>query len=255
MYKDRIQNTKTNRAGARRLKQAMLHYHDFRQAQPSPSEQQALEALTLWQSQRLQHTHRDLYHCERHHTGLNFLFNELYSQRDFSARDQDLERIFPKLVKLLPDRILETVATLVELNHLTKALDLSLARRLLELNSTNQANPEINEHDYCEAYRACNNIETRQEQIRLTTEAGIKLDRYAHSSIIHFSLTLSERPADMAGLGALHGFIREGFSAFQSMAEVPTLMRALAERETRILNAILAGQSEPFELTDLQLGT
>ncbi len=185
------------------------------------------------------HTHADFYYDERYHQGLQFLFNDLYSHQDFSERDRDLERIFPKLVKLLPGKVLETVSTLVELNLLTQQLDHTLAVQLQQI----APGQPISGQRYCAAYRTCNNLDMRQQQLDLIHAAGLKLERYARSQTILFALRMSEGAAEMAGLAALHGFIQRGFVAFHSMQDIALLMDTIVQREKQLLDAIYQGHS------------
>jgi hypothetical protein len=243
MYRDRIVHTKTHHPAAIRLKDAMLEYHDFQNNRKAFDTNPSLAKLAQWQSERLKHTHRDLYEAPQYRQGLSFLFTELYADNDFSERDRDLERIFPKMIKLLPASVLETVSLLVELNMLTQMLDQELADMLF--NQLGHAH--INEASYCEAYRQCNHQQKRGYQIQLTSELGKKLDKYARSQVILFSLKLSRGAAEKAGLGALHRFLREGFAAFHSMQEIDFLMTKIACRESDYLRRIMSGENKVFE--------
>lgn len=242
MSRDKIQNTKTSNLIALQLKKVMLDYHDFQVEQKHRISSNELRHLTDWQSERLKRTHHDIYHAENYTRGLSFLFDELYSAQDFSGRDRDLERIFPKMIKLLPKKVIETVSLLVELNLLTQKLDLQLADVIFHTLGYR----EINEQNYCEAYRHCNNQAQRQYQITLTSELGAKMDKYARSSLINFSLKITEAPAEMAGLTELHAFIMRGFSAFHSMRGIQTLMDTLTQRESVVLDNIFNGRERPF---------
>jgi len=246
MSREKIINTKTNSKAAINLKAALLNYHDFQlNNPPSKDNQNHKLKLAEWQSQRLKHSHNDFYASPAYQNGLNFLFTDLYSTEDFSQRDQDLERIFPKMVKYLPNAILDTVSLLIELNLLTQQLDSLLAQTIFD----DLEYPSINESSYCEAYRSCNNKNSRLKQIQLTSELGRKLDKYARSSVIKFTLKITESPAEMAGLGALHHFLCQGFTAFHHMPAVNELMQAITDRELKTLDAIYDGQTSPFNFT------
>ncbi len=245
MYRERLQNTRTKSPAASALREAMLDYHDFQKNSGHHSPPEHVGKLANWQSQRLKFTHKDLYAARDYRQGLDFLFSDLYAPQDFSQRDQELERIFPKLVKFLPDRILSTVAILIELNLITQKLDHQLSKTLfqdLEVSIIDASN-------YCEAYRQCNNFDQRLRQIQMIHDVGHKLERYSRSSVIHYSLKLTEHPAEMAGLGALHNFIMRGFDAFHSMRDVKGLMKQLVDRETTILNRIYQKHPNPFVLS------
>jgi hypothetical protein len=242
MSRDKIQNTKTSNQTTLKLKSVMLAYHDFQIKKPHNISAKELTKLTLWQSERLKRTHHDLYHASNYTQGLAFLFDELYSAQDFSGRDRDLERIFPKMIKLLPKTVISTVSLLVELNLLTQKLDHELAHAIFfKLNYA-----DVNEQSYCEAYRHCNNQDQRRYQIQLTSELGEKMDKYARSSLINFSLKITETPAEMAGLSELHAFIMRGFAAFHTMKGIQALMETLTQRESVVLNNIFTGQERPF---------
>lgn len=244
MYRQRIEQTTTKSEAAQRLQRALLHYHDQQQElRASPFTPQRMR-LSAWQSERLRKTHFDLHQNEQFKPGLEFLLSDLYAPQDFSARDHNLERIFPKLVKYLPDKVLSTIAQLVELNHLTQALDHQLSELLCDASGA----AEFTEDQYCEAYRACNNQDLRAHQIQQISEAGLLLDRYARSTFLHYSLKLAEGPAEMAGLAALHNFLARGFEAFHQMQNVDVLMSLLSTRESTILHRIYAGHPKPFEL-------
>jgi hypothetical protein len=242
MSRDKLINTNASSPAARRLKEAMLKYHDFQKQEKPANIELHLAKLAHWQSERLKSSHQDYYQSENYQDGLSFLFTDLYSTEDFSDRDRDLERIFPKMIKLLPKKILETVSLLVELNLLTQELD----QHLTEWIFIKHGNSELNEKTYCEAYRACNNHGERLYQIQLTSELGKKLDKYARSSVILFTLRMTEGAAEMAGLQALHQFLMNGFEAFHSMKDVSKLMETLSKRETDYLDKIYQGSSRPF---------
>lgn len=242
MYRERILNTKTNNPAAIRLKDVMLEYHDFQREKQISHLDIELSKLAQWQSERLKYSHRDLYYSESYQDGLAFLFTDLYSDTDFSERDRDLERIFPKIVKLMPHSVLDTVSLLVELNMLTQMLDHDLATKLF----IDLSYKTISERAYCEAYKLCQNEKKREYQIYLTKELGKKLDKYARSQVILFSLKLTKTPAERAGLKALHSFLRSGFKAFHSMKDIDLLMHKIADRELHFLKEIMSGNTNPF---------
>jgi hypothetical protein len=246
MYRNRIENTAVSGEHALALKRVLLDYHDFqKQTAPGTLEIQ-LKALTVWQSERLRDTHADLYQTETFRAGLDFLFDELYGARDFSARDRDLERIFPKLVKWLPDKILATVSTLVELNLLTQRLDKQLAETLLQNVNGQRTDNVITTQNYVEAYACCQNKAAREKQLQLTQAAGALLEKHAGSAIIRYSLKLAQAPAEKAGLKALHAFLVRGFDAFHNMRDIDILIPSLIDRESAIMVNMFNREPKPF---------
>ncbi|WP_097459003.1 FFLEELY motif protein [Mangrovitalea sediminis] len=242
MYRHKLLHSRVRTDNARRLQQLLLDYHDFRNQQAASPQQPALEALRTWQSERLKSSHRDLYEDPRYRDGLDFLLADLYAPTQFTRRDDDVDRVFPVMVKLLPDSVLYTVAELVELNLLSQRLDLQLTETWSELGQP------LDEASYCEAFRRCDNRAERLRQIQLVANIGNDLDRYVHSRTISFALSLTEGAAEMAGLGELHGFLRRGFAAFRAMESVDSLLDQIVERETDILEGILQGRPAPFSV-------
>lgn len=244
MSKEKLLNTKVRSDNAERLRQLLLDYHNFRYRDDTSLEAE-MATLSHWQAERLKITHQDLYQNPRYHEGLEFLLKDLYAPKEFTRRDDDLERIFPVAVKLLPDNLLYTVGLLVELNLLTQQLDQQLADVLF-----NQLNvSEITEESYCEAYRLCNNKKRRVHQTQLIANIGNDLDVYVRSRLVRLTLKMTRSPAEMAGLENLHSFLRRGFSAFHQMGGVDELLELIISRESAILDAIYDNKPSPLNLT------
>ncbi len=244
MYRHKLLNPRPANATAEKLQTVLLAYHDFRAAMETDPLQKEVIALAAWQSQRLKHTHQDLYLLPAYKSGLNFLLEDLYAPKDFSQRDNDIDRIYPTMVKLLPETLLYTVAALVELNLLSRKLDLALANVLYKQMQINKIDAEV----YAEAYRICDNKKERLHQIQLIANIGDDLDRYVHSKFLNFTLKMTRKPAEIAGVGALHDFLFRGFQAFKSMDSVDLLLEQIIERETCLLEQIYNQHPTPLAL-------
>ena len=243
MYRERLINTKVKSGNAERLQQLLLDYHNFRY-RTDKSLETPMARLSSWQAERLKKTHQDLYTTQRYHQGLEFLLEDLYAPKEFTHRDDDLERVFPTMVKLLPDNLLYTVGLLVELNLLTQQLDEQLAHVLFNELKVD----DISENNYCEGYRLCNNKAQRAHQTQLIANIGNDLDVYVRSRLVRFTLKVTRSPAEMAGLGNLHSFLRRGFEAFHEMKGVDELLEIIVDRETKILNAIYDNDKTPLNI-------
>src|SRR5436305_11269136 len=99
-------------------------------ARADPSFGNALQRLGEWQSRRLRNTYSDLAADPRYTAAIAFFQNDLYGGADFSRRDADLARVVPKMVRLLPGKVIATVAHAIELSALSHELDRSLLARL-----------------------------------------------------------------------------------------------------------------------------
>ncbi len=246
MSKEKLLSIQPKTAHSRRLQQLLLDYHDYRQQRDSHPLSDYIDYLGDWQVTRLKRSHHDLYQTPEYHDALEFLLKDLYSPKEFTRRDADLERIFPVMVKLVPDQALGTVANLIELNLLTQNLDEHMATVLKD----EMAAGEITEESYAEAFRRCDNLAARQHQIYLIQNCGQELEKYVKSRFLSFSLAITEGPAEMAGLGQLHHFLSRGFRAFKAIGGVRPLLDKILLRESQILERIQAGLPQPFAFVD-----
>lgn len=245
MYRERIATTHVRSPGARRLQQFLLEYHDFRNHKAHHRLRGNTQVIAHWQAERLKATHRDLYRHPGYHDGLEFLLTDLYAPASMTRRDDSVDRVFPKMVKWLPDHLLDTLAGLVQLNLLTQQLDLELAERLEELQLPAET---LTKEDYCLAYRASRMQAQRRQQIMLVAQVGQQLDRYVRNRTLGWLLSISRAPAEMADLSDLHDFLRRGYGAFRKMKQVDLLIDRLVSREQRVMDNILCNHPNPFDL-------
>src|SRR5438067_4383598 len=93
-----------------------------RQRSENPILAGALERVARWQARRLRQTYADLAVQARYVDAIEFFQNDLYGNTDFARRDADLARVVPLMVRMLPEKVIETVAHAVELNALSHEL-------------------------------------------------------------------------------------------------------------------------------------
>jgi hypothetical protein len=198
----------------------------------------ALTALAAWQVRRLRATYADLEASPRYAPAMAFFESDLYGGTDFAQRDADLVRVVPAMRRLLPESVLETVATAVALNALSQELDRAMMALLGPRTFTVA--------EYCRAYRAIGRYELRLRQIRLTGEVGAALDHYVHKPMLRTALKMMRRPAHLAGLAALQDFLERGFNAFAEMGGAIEFLATIESRETTIHEAIAHGADDPF---------
>jgi hypothetical protein len=199
--------------------------------------------LRDWQAQRLARTHRDLLESDRYREAAQFFLNDLYGPKDFSERDDEVERILPTLIALLPAAALHAIASAIEVDALSEQLD---AAMVAELQRTRRIDA-IDEAAYARAYRACDNRAERARQIALIGEVGARLDRLAHVPLIAIALRLMHGPAHMAGLGELHDFLERGYFAFRGMGGAQEFLDRIVSRETRVMERLFGGAARPFD--------
>jgi len=197
------------------------------------------DALRLWQGGRLARTHRDLLESRRFHAPAKFFLTDLYGPTDLSRHFDDIRRLAPLMMRVLPDAGLETVAHAAELNALSESLDGAMVEALGEKAAA------IDEGLYAAAYRTVGRAAERARQIDLIELLGRALDRLTHVKLIGVTLKVMRKPAELAGLGELQAFLERGYSAFGAMkGGAGEFVALIVARERAISRALLAGDDD-----------
>jgi hypothetical protein len=204
-------------------------------ARANPKTAAARQSFRVWQSERLMRTHADLLANPRFEEAAKFFLTDVYSVDDSNNRDAEVERVAPMLTKFLSDTSLETVADAMELDALSEDLDAAMVAALgPRLTSLGAA-------DYGWAYRKVGRRRDRERQIDLIEHLGQSLDRLTHQRFVATTLAIMRKPAKVAGLGYLQGFLERGFAAFKKMGNSDEFLTLLVTRERNLLNALFAG--------------
>lgn len=255
-------------------------HHDAHAADPGLA--RLHNSIARWQARRLRRTYADLEAQPRYAAAIRFFESDLYGGGDFARRDADLARVVPVMKRLLPDAVITTVATAVELNALSFDLDAALGRELTgtrsrtagkggastdgkavdgaaggavaaDTTAVDAAAPEaFTVAEYCAAYLAAGRYDDRVLQIRMAGEVGVALDRYVRKPMLRTALGIMHKPAHVAGLGALQDFLERGFDAFARMGGAVEFLATVETRERAAHDAIVAGSGAPFPDLEMQ---
>ena len=212
--------------------------HAERRARPGLA--RALERLAAWQATRMSGTYADLAAQPRYADAIAFFESDLYGTSDFAQRDSDLARVVPVMTRMLPARVIATIAQAMELNALSHELDRALLQRLP------RADGRLTVAEYCVAYRRPDDRPARDRQIALIGDIGAGLDDYVRTPLIHTALVMMRRPARLAGLSVLHDFLERGFVAFRKMHGATEFLATIDRRERALMEEIFAGATAPF---------
>jgi hypothetical protein len=183
-----------------------------------------------WQSKRLEETYADLARQPRYRAATAFFLDEVYGEKDFSARDDEMLRVVPVMARILPASAVETAALAVELEALTEDLDRRVARHV--------AAGSIDEAGYAAACRASAPRQEREHQVELVRALGERLDVLVRRPFVGHALKVMGKPARLAGLGDLQEFLERGFAAFRDLRGADEFLDAFEERELAILDSI-----------------
>lgn len=187
--------------------------------------------LKTWQAARLARTHADLLADPRYGPAATFFLSDLYGPADFTARDGEIARVVPLLVRMLPVRALDTLGDALRMDALSESLDDDVTAALGRAGRIDR----IDDEAYARAYRACGRAADRELQIALTNEIGVALDRLTRMPMLGATLHLMKVPAEMAGLGALQSFLQRGFDAFRHMRGAEHFLSTINTRETTLM--------------------
>ncbi|MFG6486455.1 FFLEELY motif protein [Roseateles sp. BYS78W] len=189
-----------------------------------------VQSLKTYQQRRFAHTYADLLANPRYEAATRFFLHELYGPGDYRQRDAQFARVIPTLTRLFPEEVIDTVARLARLHALSERLDTRMAEHLMS--------PELSAHEYAIAWRACGEPDARRLQIELTMAVGESLDRLTRKPLLRQSLKLMRGPAQLAGLGALQGFLESGFDTFKAMRGAGEFLSTVRQREDTLARGL-----------------
>src|SRR5512144_2047775 len=180
--------------------------------------------VRIWQNRRFARTYADLAANPRYQPAVDFFLTELYGEADFSARDADVERVLPLMIRMLPAPALETILDALAFETLSEQLDTAVARAL--------GDAKLTVATYGDAFRSAGHEDSRRQQIVYVQHVGRALDRLTRWPMIGTTLMLMRAPARGAGLATLQEFLERGFAAFKQMRGAEEFLATIDERET-----------------------
>ena len=210
-----------------------------RAADPNPED---FPRLKEWQAARLARSYADLLASERYKPAAEFFLSDLYGPKDFRTRDEELARVVPVMVHMLPAKALLTLLEAVKMDTLSESLDTDMVLALRKAGKVRK----IDWPAYVAAYRNCDRKQDRELQIALIDKIGKTLDRLTRMRLIRVSLKLMNGPAHLAGLGALHSFLQRGFDAFSDMKGADEFLEIVIARETALMKEMFANPNARF---------
>lgn len=220
----------------RELAACIAEARQMRAERASDPRPQDYPRLKEWQAARLARTYTDLLASPRYRPAAEFFLSDLYGPKDFRTRDEELARVVPIMVRVLPARALLTLLEAVKMDTLSESLDTAM---VLALRRTGHGDA-IDWPAYVAAYRSCGRRADRELQIALIDKIGKTLDRLTRMPLIHISLKLMKTPAQIAGMSALHHFLQGGFDAFSFMKGADEFLAIVTERETALMRELFA---------------
>lgn len=219
------------------IRDAVLRVAQLRQtAAATPGLAQAISAIKHFQARRFAGTYADLLQSQRYHAAALFFLEELYSEKDYSARDSQFARIASALERLFPTQVVQTAVALAQLHRLTEELDLAMAQHWVSQGNV----PEVTR--YVRAWRAVDRRSDRNKQLASALEVGGELDRLTRTPGLRLMLKMMRGPANLAGLGSLQRFLESGFDTFAAMGRqgdgAAYFLATVEARETGLIDKL-----------------
>ncbi|MBU0542354.1 MAG: hypothetical protein KKC58_08150 [Gammaproteobacteria bacterium] len=200
--------------------------------------------IKLFQNNRLGITYKDLLEDKGMRAACRFFLDQLYCTHDVSTRDHQVERVLPKLEKLLPGGAVDTVRKVIYMDYLAELLDdeITMFINEKEFYSDNLRK----EKSYIEAFRKQGQFDLRERQILLVREVGESLRKLMRLPFLRPLMKMTRGAAQKASLEDFHDFLSQGLDAFASLEKPTLFFQLIQEREMSILEGIRQGTLSKF---------
>lgn len=174
----------------------------------------AVNAVKRFQARRFAGTYKDLLQSPRYQGASRFFLEQIYDDKDHSARDTQFARIAGALQSVFPAQVTDVAVSLAQLHRLTEELDHAMGQAWSATAAAGQVSPALR---YILAWRQVGRQPDRVAQLEAVLVIGDQLERLARKPALHVMLKMMRRPAAAAGLSSLQDFLEAGFSAFSAM--------------------------------------
>ena len=199
---------------------------------------ESYDQFTRWQLDYMLPYFSDLLEPEGYAEAVDFIVSDLAGV-GVSARDRDIERAAPVIVRSLPTHPLETAVAAVELNARVLEINLGICRRLLV---DDELPAIIDEADYFAACREVSSFDECMELVHLAVELGETLKKLVRVPLIGGLLRTMRKPAHAAGFGALQEFLETGYLTFRRISDIDHFLEHLQLRMAQVFERIYDSQ-------------
>ncbi len=198
----------------------------------------AVGRVKTLQAQRFRGTYADLMASPAFGPAARFFLEELYSDTDYTDRDQQFGRIAGTLQTMFPAAVVETAVALAVLHAQTEELDQDMGRAW----KAHEANAASDAIRYTAAWRTVGQRHARQQQLQRVLAMGSDLARLTRTPGLRMMLRMMRGPANAAGMGALQKFLEAGFDTFGQLARqrggVEHFLAAIEGRERSLMEQL-----------------
>lgn len=222
------------------IRESVMRVTELRQTvADTPGLARAVSDIKQLQARRFAGTYYDLLHSAHFKLAARFFLDELYSEKDYSARDAQFARIAGTLERVFPHQVVQTAVSLAQVHRLTEELDLAMAQHWMN----NPGGSEVTR--YISAWRAVDRRPDRNTQLGAVVDIGYELDRLTRTHGLRLMLKMMRGPANLAGMGSLQKFLEAGFDTFAALGRktegVSSFLATVQAREDRLIELMFDG--------------
>ena len=200
----------------------------------------AVASVKTLQARRFSGTYADLMASPSFGPAARFFLEELYSDRDYTARDQQFGRIAGTLQTMFPRPVVDTAVALAVLHAQTEVLDQDMGHAWLQADAGADGASR-----YVAAWRTVGDRAGRQQQLARVLAMGRDLARLTRAPGLRTMLRMMRGPATAAGMGALQQFLEAGFDTFSQLARergaVEQFLATIEQREEALMRQLFDG--------------
>lgn len=213
--------------------------------------EQAVNDIKRFQARRFAATYHDLLHSNQYQLAARFFLDELYSDKDYSQRDDQFARIAGALERIFPEQVVQTAVLLSQLHCLTEELDLAMAKIWMSLSDHSEV------ARYVMAWKEVGQRINRDGQIAMVLTIGEELDRLTRLPGLRVMLKMMRGPARLAGLGSLQKFLETGFDTFADIGHTKNgteyFLQTVHTRESTLVRLLFSSDAVACETELIQL--
>lgn len=201
------------------------------------------EAFLEWQIAYMSSFFDDLRISDDYSAAIDFFISDL-TGIGISKRDEDLARVVPIMVKMLPESALATLSSAMEVNARVLEINVAICR---ELDREPERYATLSEHDYCMACRRCSDFDEAMQLVGVLRGLGERLEHLIHMPLMGATLHAMRWPARLAGFGSLQDFLETGYDRFHEIDDVDSFLTVLEQRMREVFERIYAEALENLD--------
>ena len=192
--------------------------------------------VALWQKQRMQNVHGNLFQNVAYQELADFFQTELYNFDALDVLAGQLSLMLKQKVKLdrwLPNEILNALVEAMQLALLTIKLDQQLAIHLI------RQKRELNDENLIAISIEIDQKANRLRQLKLFQSVSHQLSRHAQSLLLRTSLKLAKSKLKERGFAPMYQYLDHGFRVMRSNRQAKDFFIHYAQQEQCFLDYLV----------------